>query len=136
MGQGAHVTITNTTQETFTVSYPSDTIQCLYNGGDDGSDLGPITGTLGPGATLPATGGHQYIESISSGECKFETTTLGMLFVDGAENSAVVAFSEEHWAWSVAQSQYQIGTSYIQVQVTDNGRGSIDTIQVTVSQYQ
>jgi len=108
MGKGLYLSIQNDTASVIDVSY-SD-FNCVYQNGDEGSDFGPIQGSLEPGKGF----GRQYIEAKASGGCFFETSTFHMnLKIDNV--AIAVGFFEKSSTWSVNGESFSAGDSVVQV---------------------
>lgn len=97
MGKGAYVTIQNESTQALTLSYSN--LNCMFQNGDEGSNFGPISGAVKPGASRPA-GGAQYIEAKASGSCAFETSTFNMN-IQCPGGTLTLNFSESGNTWRV-----------------------------------
>lgn len=101
MGQGAYVLIANATQREATISYSN--MQGMYNNGQEGSNFGPISGSIGGTSVLPG-GPPQYIETdnFSSETASFD------LIVSRGEETITFTISNPLSLFSVgALTQYQ-----------------------------
>lgn len=105
--------ITNHRSEAVTVAVNG--VNCMYDHGDQGSNLSLFNATIAAGAALPGSG-TQYIESKSSDSCAFETTTFTLTFT-AAGGSVVgsVQFSESSQTWYASSTYDQ---DFLTVNVT------------------
>lgn len=94
MGLGLYLTIHNQSSSSIDVWY--DGFRCVYLNGEQGSDFGPIQGSLAPGNSF----GRQYIEADASGGCLFKDSTFAMTLKLG-QDTLVVGFSEKNSTWYV-----------------------------------
>ena len=106
MGTGAYMSITNKRSEAVTVAVSG--IQCMYDGGTNGSNLNPFkNATIQAGQSLPA-GKPQYIESDNSGfTCAVgEISTFSLTFKDPAGNVIGSSFqlSENGQTWQTGKN--------------------------------
>jgi uncharacterized protein YjbI with pentapeptide repeats len=84
MGKGANMKIANNRSDAVSVAVSS--VQCMYDNGDQGSNLSRFNATIaGGGATLPS-GNPQYIEVNASGSCWFDESYFTLTFKDPAGN--------------------------------------------------
>ena len=118
MGKGAHVSIQNSSQNQLDVSY-SD-FNCMYTDGDEGSNFGPVSGSVGSGASLPESG-RQYIEAKASGLCAFDTSSFTMTLKEPGGNSLRFNFRESGNTWRVDKSQQVKGDLRVDVAVNQDG---------------
>jgi hypothetical protein len=128
MGFGAYMKVTN--------NNPADVrlyihgIVCMYNGGEEGSDLNYFNGLeVVSGETQPPEGEGEYIEAIASGQCVAEMSTFTIdvneITGNGQEPIGSVVISEQF-------NKYYDKTTGAVEAVIDN-TGDQATIQVTVT---
>ena len=88
MGYGALMKVVNnraTPIQTFVTG-----IVCMYDNGDQGSNLSLFNNVVIAGSTsLPASGEGQYIEEIGSGGCALQESTFSVKIED-ATNHAII----------------------------------------------
>jgi hypothetical protein len=114
MGKGAHVSIHNFTHEDIQVSY--ENLNLVFQGGEEGSDFGPISGHLPGRGHLPASGDKQYIEAKHA---MFRTTTVDMILRDP---SGSVRFEfEQNGPWRVKHAVRDSGGIRYSATVDENG---------------
>jgi hypothetical protein len=95
MGYGAYMSIVNQSANPVTVFVGTQT--CMYDNGDDGSELSLFNNVTVPaGEQFPVNGSGIYIEAKSSGECGLQPSKFGLSFSVGA----AFTFTESDSNWS------------------------------------
>lgn len=117
MGAGALIKIKNQSQEHLKISYSN--INCVHQNGDQGSDFAPISGTVMPNQSLPASG-EQYIEAEASGLCAFKTSTFTINF-QGNNGTLFAKFDESNRTWRVDRNKIIGVRLYVYTQVIEIG---------------
>src|SRR4051794_6604614 len=104
MGYGAFMHVTNN-RSTPIQLFVTD-VTCVYDNGDQGSDLSLFNNTtVGATSSLPGSG-NQYIEARNSGDC-FLAPSNFTLKVEDAGNHAIigqVVFEESSDNWTVSSN--------------------------------
>src|ERR1700761_2131560 len=130
MGEGAYMKITNNRSEAVTVAVSK--VNCMYDHGDQGSNLSLFNNaTIQPGQSLPS-GSPQYIEADSSGlTCVVEDSEFYLTFKDPAGNVIGSSFhlSESDYAW---QTWNDVDENYFNVTCVLNSSGKQFDITVDV----
>jgi uncharacterized protein YjbI with pentapeptide repeats len=84
MGKGANMKIVNSRSDAVSVAVSG--VQCMYDNGEQGSNLSRFNATIpANGATLPS-GNPQYIEVNASGSCWFDESYFTLTFKDSTAN--------------------------------------------------
>ena len=89
MGYGANMTVTNRSTSIVTTGVSSQT--CMYDNGDDGSNVSFFNNiAILPNSSAPS-GGSQYIEAKSSGSCAFEASSFTLILnvMNGRRKQAI-----------------------------------------------
>ena len=100
MGRGTHVCIMNTSDVNIEVSY--ENVSCMFRGGDQGSDFGPISGSISPKCSLPSNKDNQYIEKEANGTCAFNDGyfTMKLTEVSTRKDLAWIKFRSDKFGYS------------------------------------
>ncbi|MGJ7908172.1 hypothetical protein ACOQFL_17035 [Actinopolyspora sp. H202] len=90
-------------------------VQCMYDDGEQGSNLSLFNGRYQPGDRIPNQGG-QYIEQKNSGSCFFESSyfTLRVIGVGSVD------FKGTNSGWSVENNS---NPDKLSVSISDTGQG-------------
>jgi len=87
MGYGAFMNVVNNRSEALRLYVTN--VQCMYDNGDQGSNLSLFNNAVvNGGAALPASG-TQYIEVKASGGCFFETSTFNLKVTDDSDKAII-----------------------------------------------
>lgn len=95
------MTIVNNSSKTVTTSISSQ--NCMYDNGDDGSNLSFFNNlTITASTTQPSSGQGQYIEAKASGSCDFEDSTFALVVsgLDTSDDTLNFTDSDESWSCS------------------------------------
>jgi hypothetical protein len=127
MGYGAYVNVTNNNAADVRLYVHS--IVCMYNGGDEGSNLNYFNGLeVVSGQTEPG-GQGQYIEAIASEQCFTQTSTFTLdvneITGDGQQPLGSLVISEQF------NKYYDNPTGSVEAVVDNDGDQA--TINVTVT---
>ncbi len=125
MGVGAFVSIHNLSSRPLTVEYAR--FNCMYQNGNEGSDFGPISGSLPPNSILPVDKSRQYIESKNSSSggdiCATDPSIFTMRFnAPNGSNVCEIGFQEAWGRWFYNDIQnHDTNVFYFDVGVTKEG---------------
>lgn len=126
MGFGAYMNVANQRPAPITTYVTG--VQCMYDGGDQGSELSLFnSATIQANSTLPG-GQGQYIEAKNSGSCFFDSSTFS-LKVEDATTSAIigtVSFTDSGNNWTYTNTN----TDVIDVYVNNSGDQAVITVTV------
>lgn len=126
MGYGAYMTVKNNRSGAIHL-YITD-VQCMYDGGDEGSDLSLFNNAVvNGGAQLPG-GSGQYIEAKASGSCFFDDSKFTVKIEDNSNEAIIghVAFDDNAESWNYTNDNEDV----IDVYVNNSGDQAIITITV------
>jgi hypothetical protein len=126
MGYGAYMTVINNRTEAIHL-YITD-VQCMYDNGDDGSNLSLFNNAVvQPTSQLPS-GSGQYIEAKASGSCFFDDSTFTVKIEDNSNSAIIghVAFSDSSENWNYTNDNEDVIDVYV------NNSGDQAVINITV----
>ena len=129
MGQGATLTVTNNRKKP--VQLLVQNVKCMFDGGEQGSNLQVFNNvTIQPKGTVPA-GGPQYIEDVDSGiPCAFDTATFNLIIQEvGGSVLGTVFVSESQRNYSASVSNADLLSAFVS---NHSGGNDVAAIQVSV----
>jgi len=130
MGYGAYFNVQNNRSQPLRL-FVTD-VQCMYDNGDEGSNLSLFNNAVVGGRTaLPSSGG-QYIEVKASGSCFFETSTFHLKVTDDG-NGAIIGeahFLEDDNNWNLDKNT---NPDVINVMINNSGDQARMTVIVAAS---
>jgi hypothetical protein len=118
MGYGAFMHVTNNRANQIQL-FITD-VTCVYDNGDQGSDLSLFNNATVPAASQLPSSGNQYIEARNSGDC-FLAPSYFTLKVEDKSNDAIigsVVFEETSDNWDVSSNS---NTDVIDVDIDNSG---------------
>jgi len=128
MGYGCYMEITN--NRTTAVTTYVNSVQCMYQDGQEGSNLQYFNNlTVQPKTTYPSSGQGVYIEAKNSGTCLFQSADFTIKVCDS--NNAIIgnlSFSDSTASWKLADN-----TNPDQMNVNINNSGTQGHITNTVA---
>jgi hypothetical protein len=126
VGYGAFMHMTNNRSKPVLI-FITD-VDCMYDGGDEGSNLSLFNNAqIAGGTSLPA-GGDQYIEAKASGSCAFNPSTFTVKVEDADTKTIIghVAFSDSSQNWNYKNDNEDV------IDVYCNNSGQQARIKITV----
>lgn len=116
MGFGAYMVVAN--QDDRDHQLTVNNINCMYDNGDEGSNLQVWNNvTIKAGSNIPATG-KQYIEVKASGSCAFETSSF-TLNIDDITSVTILEKNNQYYCNGQFQSvSVNIDNSGSQAQIS------------------
>jgi|SRR5215471_1719598 len=129
MGYGAFLKVVN--NRSGAISSFVTGVDCMYDNGDQGSNLSLFNNAdIAGNASLPANGG-QYIEAKASGSCFFRPSTFS-LKIENADNHDIIGqvdFSESENNWSCTNNDNK---DVLDVYLNNNDQAHIQlTVEAT-----
>lgn len=137
MGKAAFVRIENHTPEVFEVRYGD--FSCMRQGGDEGSDFGPISGPVEPRGRLPAGGEWQRIEKETGAfsACSYQDGFFGMTVRGAGERPlAYLKFQASNAGYRVIEQQtqaYPPSAQAVRVDITPREGGNHYEIRAAIT---
>jgi hypothetical protein len=126
MGYGAYMTVKNNRSGAIHL-YITD-VQCMYDNGDEGSNLSLFNNAVVNGSSQLPGSGSQYIEAKASGSCFFDDSKFTVKIEDNSNEAIIghVAFDDSSENWSYTNDNEDV----IDVYVNNSGDQAIIIITV------
>ena len=127
MGYGAYMVVKNNSSADLTTYITQS--NCVYDEGQDGSNLSLFNDASIPAHTQLPTSGSQYIEAKNSGSCFFESSSFTIkITATGGAQIGIIDFTDGGNDWEYSQTPPD--SSDVNVYV--NNSGDQATIAITV----
>ncbi|QGN31675.1 hypothetical protein [Microlunatus sp. Gsoil 973] len=130
MGYGAFFNVQNNRSQSLRL-FVTD-VQCMYDNGDQGSNLSLFNNAVVSGKSALPASGTQYIEVKASGGCFFQTSTFHLKVTDDA-NGAIIGeadFLEDDNNWNLDKNT---NPDVINVMINNSGDQARMTVTVAAS---
>lgn len=127
MGYGAYMTVKNNRPTNIRTLISE--VECMYDHGDEGSNLALFNGAVISGnSQLPGSGG-QYIEAKASGTCFFLPSMFNLIIEDATNDKLIgsVAFADRSKQWEYHNTNEE--TVSVFVESTDTQGEIIVTVK-------
>jgi hypothetical protein len=126
MGYGAFLSVVN--NRTASVRLFITDVKCMYDRGDQGSNLSLFDDGLVPANSSLPTNGSEYIEAKSSGSCFFDPSQFTVKVEDADTKTIIghVAFTDSASNWSYSNDNEDV------IDVYCNNSGDQARIRLTV----
>lgn len=126
MGYGAYMTVKNNRSGAIHL-YITD-VQCMYDDGDEGSNLSLFNNAVVNGGAQLPSGSGQYIEAKASGSCFLDDSTFTVKIEDNSNSAIIghVAFDDNSENWNYTNDNQDVIDVYV------NNSGDQAIINITV----